>query len=217
MKHIIFDMDGVIVDTEPEYKKRTEHFFRQKGFDISDELYNLTCGSNMKETYELFKKRVKGFRMDYEAYVQEKRALYQNQPIDARECVDKEIYDLLEWLKKQDFHIALASSSSPETITRYLAQLGIEEYFEMYVSGSWFERSKPDPAIYLYTMEKMKVEPSQCVVVEDSTYGITAARAAGAIVIAKKDERFAYDQSGADYLITSLPEIKKVIEEVIGR
>ena len=63
-------------------------------------------------------------------------------------------------------------------------------------------------------MERLKVEPSKCLVVEDSTYGIMAAKAAGAIVIGKKDERFGYDQSGADYLIKHLTEIVEIISKV---
>ena len=69
-----------------------------------------------------------------------------------------------------------------------------------------------EPEIYQYTMKKMKADPKKCLVVEDSTYGITAAKAAGAIVIGREDERFGYDQSGADYLIKRLTEIIKIIE-----
>ncbi|MCI8558606.1 MAG: HAD family phosphatase [Lachnospiraceae bacterium] len=69
-----------------------------------------------------------------------------------------------------------------------------------------------EPEIYQYTMKKMKADPKKCLVVEDSTYGITAAKAAGAIVIGREDERFGYDQSGADYLIKRLTEIVKIIE-----
>ena len=56
MKYVIFDMDGVIVDTEPEYRRRTKSFFESMGYQISEELYDLTCGSNWKHTYELFRK-----------------------------------------------------------------------------------------------------------------------------------------------------------------
>lgn len=77
MKYVIFDMDGVIVDTEPEYRRRTKSFFESMGYQISEELYDLTCGSNWKHTYELFRKYVKEFDMEYEEYV-EKRKHYGN-------------------------------------------------------------------------------------------------------------------------------------------
>ncbi len=212
MKHIIFDMDGVLVDTEPEYRRRTKAFFEEKGFQISDEVYNLTCGSNLKETYEIFRKHVEGFQMAFEDYEREKRAYARRAPIDAAALAEADIYPLLSWLKERRYHIALATSSPEDTIYRYLSALKIEDYFEIKVSGTRFARSKPDPEIYQYTMKKMRAKPSECLVVEDSTYGITAAKAAGAVVIAKKDDRFGYDQSGADYLVERLTEIVKLIE-----
>ena len=66
--HIIFDMDGVIIDSEPEYQKRIKKFMARNGFFISDELCIKTCGSNRKDTYELFRKYVPGFNMSYEKY-----------------------------------------------------------------------------------------------------------------------------------------------------
>ncbi len=214
MKHIVFDMDGVIVDTEPEYKRRNGMFFKSKGIHISDDVYNLTCGSDLKGSYEIFRKYVDGFHMTFEEYEREKKAYTQGKPIDVTKCVDPDIYPLLSWLKERRFHIALATSSPERSISRYLSALKIEDYFELKVSGTRFARSKPDPEIYRYTMERLKVEPSKCLVVEDSTYGIMAAKAAGAIVIGKKDERFGYDQSGADYLIKHLTEIVEIISKV---
>ena len=73
MKYVIFDMDGVIVDTEPEYRRRTKSFFESMGYQISEELYDLTCGSNWKHTYELFRKYVKEFDMEYEEYVEKRK------------------------------------------------------------------------------------------------------------------------------------------------
>ena len=69
---------------------------------------------------------------------------------------------------------------------------------------------KPDPEIYIYTMKKMGVEPKDCYVVEDSTFGLQAAESAGAVVICKRDDRFGYDQSGADYYIDRLAEIENI-------
>ena len=65
---IIFDMDGVIIDSEPEYQKRTKKFMARNGLLISDELCIKTCGSNRKDTYELFRKYVPGFNMSCEEY-----------------------------------------------------------------------------------------------------------------------------------------------------
>lgn len=67
-KHIIFDMDGVIIDSEPEYQKRIKIFMERNGFTITDELSFQICGSNRKDTYELFQENVPDFVMSYEAY-----------------------------------------------------------------------------------------------------------------------------------------------------
>ena len=212
MKYVIFDMDGVIVDTEPEYRRRTKSFFESMGYQISEELYDLTCGSNLKHTYELFRKRVKEFDMEYEEYV-EKRKHYGNyEAIDPGKYVDEHIYPLLDWLKRRKIHIALASSSPRESIERYLTLLKIREYFELVVSGAEFKNSKPDPEIYCYTIGKLQASASDCLVIEDSVYGISAAKQAGAVVVAKKDGRFGQDQSGADYMIDDLLQIEGIIE-----
>ena len=162
MKHIIFDMDGVLVDTEPEYRRRTKAFFEEKGFQISDEVYNLTCGSNLKETYEIFRKHVEGFQMAFEDYEREKRAYARRAPIDAAALADADIYPLLSWLKERRYHIALATSSPEDTIYRYLSALKIEDYFEIKVSGTRFARSKPDPEIYLRSLKALGVPYEEC-------------------------------------------------------
>lgn len=181
INHIIFDMDGVLIDSEPEYKARTRRFLEAKGF------------KNIQ-------------------FADGKREFYREQPIDIRKLVNREIYMLLEYLKERNFHIGLASSSFKDTIIRNLTTLEIQDYFEVVVSGMDFKHSKPDPEIYHHTIRQMNVAPNKCLVVEDSTYGIIAAKAAGAIVICKKDERFGYDQSQADYQVESLAEIRQICE-----
>lgn len=208
VKHIIFDMDGVIIDSEPEYKKRLEKYMISEGFDIPEELYNKTCGSNLKKSFEFFKDSIKGFDLDYRDYLAGKKHSYEEEPIDPIKIVDPEIYPLLKYLKSKYFHIALASSSPKENIVRNLNALKIIDYFELIVSGMEFHESKPNPEIYCYTMKKMGVIPQECLVIEDSTYGLQAAKASGAIVVCKIDNRFGYDQSNADYYVKHLIEIK---------
>lgn len=209
-KHIIFDMDGVIIDSEPEYQKRIKIFMARNGFTISDDLSIKICGSNRKDTYDLFRKYVPGFEMSYEDYYQGRDQVNKDYPLDLKAIVNRDIYPLMEKLKANGFCIGMASSSPREKVLQNLGDLGLVDYFDIIVSGMEFKHSKPDPEIYFYTTEKMGVKPEECYVVEDSTFGLQAAERAGTIVICKKDDRFGYDQSGADYYIDQLAEIEGI-------
>ena len=80
-------------------------------------------------------------------------------------------------------------------------------WFDLVVSGRQFKRSKPDPEIYHYTANTLKVSEAECFVIEDSEVGIEAGKAAGMTVAALRDDRFGFDQGKADYLMESLIEI----------
>ena len=93
------------------------------------------------------------------------------------------------------------------TIMDNLRQMEIENLFDCIVSGDDFERSKPDPMIYLYAMDKLHVTSEEWIVYEDSTIGIAAGKASKAVCIARKDDRFGQDQSQADMLINDINEL----------
>ena len=210
--HIIFDMDGVIIDSEPEYQKRIKKFMARNGFFISDELCIKTCGSNRKDTYELFRKYVPGFNMSYEKYYEGRNQVNIDYPLDLKAIVNEDIYPLMEKLKANEFHIGMASSSPRDKVLQNLDTLGLTDYFEIIVSGLDFKHSKPDPEIYWFTAQQLDCRCTDCVAVEDSTVGIAAAYAAGMTVCAKQDFRFGFDQSRAHRSIHSLTEILDWIE-----
>ena len=95
-----------------------------------------------------------------------------------------------------------------------LGECGIGPYFECVVSGEQFARSKPDPEIYRFVMRQMGMQPDECLVVEDSTYGVQAGYAAGVYIAALRDTRFPFDQSLADFHIESLDEIPHVLTKL---
>ena len=96
----------------------------------------------------------------------------------------KEVRPLLHELKQMGLQVALASSSSRECIEQVLTQCKIRELFDCIVSGHEFTHSKPDPEIYRFTMDKLRRKPEECLIVEDSTYGVQAGTAAGGVVAA---------------------------------
>lgn len=100
-----------------------------------------------------------------------------------------------------------------DLVERVLRENEIREYFEVVVSGSQFKRSKPDPEIYQYTASRLGVRTEECLAVEDSTIGITAASRAGMKIAAVIDNRYNFDQSLADYHIARVKEVLEVVKE----
>ena len=131
--------------------------------------------------------------------------------VDYQKIFRPEARVLLDELKARGFKLALASSTQMEVIERVLKENEIFDYFEVVVTGAMFKRSKPDPEIYHYTAGKLGVKEEECFVVEDSTYGVTAAARAGMTVAALIDERFHFDQSLAAYRIRSLSEVSGLL------
>ena len=100
-----------------------------------------------------------------------------------------------------------------DNILDVLGQCGIRDYFEVIVSGEQFRESKPDPEIYLHTMECLGLEPSECCCIEDSKFGITAGKRAGLTVFAKREERFGFSQASADQILDSVPDLLNVTKD----
>ena len=178
IKAVIFDMDGVIVDSEPihfESDKMTMRFYEK---EISDEELNNYVGvSNPTMWSEIRDKHKLTASIDellekqfyYKKYLIQKIKL---EPIGG-------IRKLLEELKSCGIGIGLASSSSKEFIELILNTLGLIAYFDVIISGEDVPKSKPAPDIFLKAAEVLNVEPLHCLVIEDSGHGVKAAKLAG--------------------------------------
>ncbi|MDO4266796.1 MAG: HAD family hydrolase, partial [Eubacteriales bacterium] len=99
-----------------------------------------------------------------------------------------------------------------DLVMKILTELEVDKYLDLVVSGEFFERSKPDPAIYINTCKRLNVAPQDVLVIEDSTVGIRAAHDAGVEVAALIDDRYGFDRSLADHEIASILELKKLID-----
>ena len=133
---------------------------------------------------------------------------------DYRELLFPETETVLKTLKEMGLVLALASSSGFASIEKMLSDTGLHPYFSLVTSGEMFKESKPNPEIYQFTAEKLQMTPQQCVVVEDSSYGIQAGVAAGMTVIAREDERYAMDQSLAHYKVHRLTEVVELVRRI---
>ena len=205
---VIFDMDGVLIDSEPVYLERQARNLHAKYPWVTAESMYPTVGMSSQE-YPRFMAQLCRVELTPEF---EKELLWdeQNEPVYYPDILRPEVRPMLEELRAMGLQLALASSSPMSNIRRVLSECGLEEYFSVIVSGGQFEKSKPDPEIYLHTMQKLGRRPEECLIVEDSTYGVAAGTAAGGTVAALRDDRFPFDQSPAQVHIESLSEVPAI-------
>ena len=179
IKTVIFDMDGVIVDTEPVHRYAYYTHFKELNIDVSEDLYTSFTGGSTRNTYQKVKDTF-NLDGDVEAYILRKRTLF-NDAFDTKE--DLELLEGVETLIKDFYNngiqLILASSASKVTIERVFNRFKLHQYFTDVVSGEDFPKSKPDPAIFLHAASLSKAPKNNCMIIEDSTNGVKAAKAAG--------------------------------------
>lgn len=176
---VIFDMDGVIVDTEPVHHYAYQQHFKQLNIDVSPEMYASFTGNSTKNIYE----RLKGIfdlKETVADLVETKRNLF-NDAFDAKEDLYllEGVEVLIRDLYDNGMQLVLASSSAKVTIDRIFNRFQLYPYFTHLVSGEDFPQSKPHPAIFEHAAFLAKTPRENCIVIEDSTNGIKAANAAG--------------------------------------
>lgn len=205
-KAVIFDMDGVLVDSEPYYLAELRHFLNLNHIPIQEDILFKTAGASSSQIWQLMAQM-----WDSPIGTQKLQRMFHEMCADHHisysQIIFPQVIPTLKKLKSLGVRIALASSSSMDTIHSMLMETKIKDFFEIIVSGQMFAESKPNPEIYLYTLEQLKLTASDCIAVEDSTYGILAAKRSGIEVAAIYEPRFQYDQSVANYIIQNVSEI----------
>jgi HAD superfamily hydrolase (TIGR01509 family) len=209
-KHvIIFDMDGVLFDSEPLHCQYEDSLFRKMNINASTDqkkqfvgLGDLKFWTLLKELFNLDEPLEELLKYDSKERINFFK--HHNTPVMAGSGT------LLENLHSSGFRMALASSSLTEIIDMNLLRSGYSRYFEIRVSNGMVKKGKPDPDIFLYAASLMNTEPSNCVVIEDSEHGIKAALSAGMRCIAlKNDPDSIQDVSSADMIVRNLSEITR--------
>lgn len=202
----IFDMDGVIVDSEIVYMDYLLEFAQKKNPNVVMEQINPMVGLSRKDSWTIMEQAIQNGQT-WEELLAEFRVLDIYRHVDYRKIFRPEALTVVKELKNRGYRVALASSTGPKLIARILEETGMRPWFDLVVSGGQFKRSKPDPEIYHYTAKTLGVPEAKCFVIEDSEVGIEAGKAAGMTVAALLDDRFGFDQSKADHQMTSLLEI----------
>ena len=208
IKTVIFDMDGVIVDTEPVHHYAYNQHFKQLNIEVNAEMYASFTGNSTKNIFERLKIQ---FNLDEDVatLVETKRNLF-NDAFDNKEdlyLLDG-VEDLIKDLYDNGMQLVLASSSATVTINRVFSRFGLHKYFTHIVSGEDFPKSKPHPAIFLKAAELANTPVENCIVIEDSTNGIMAAKSAGIYCIGYDSfHSKLQDYSLADVVITDFKEL----------
>lgn len=205
---VIFDMDGVIVDTEPVHHYAYFQHFDELNIKVTEEMFTSFMGNSTRNTFQKLKET---FDLDYdvEDLILRKRTLF-NDAFDKKE--DLFLLDGVEQLIKDLHHnrmqLVVASSASKVTIDRVFTRFGLHPYFSHIVSGEDFPKSKPHPAIFEHAALVSQTPKEACVVIEDSTNGIIASKAAGIYCIGYNSENSKMqDLSLADFVVQHFDEL----------
>lgn len=178
IKAVIFDMDGVILNTEPLLAKYWCMAAREFGFPMEYE-HALTLRSMCEKYASPFLKKTFGDSFDYRA-VRARRKELMNSDIEENGLELKPgIEELLDYLDTTELKAAVATATDMERAERYLKSVGLFDRFDKICCGPMVKNGKPDPDLYLFAADKIGIAPAECIAVEDSPNGIRSAFGAG--------------------------------------
>ncbi|MFW6310195.1 MAG: HAD family hydrolase [Prolixibacteraceae bacterium] len=205
---VIFDMDGVLVDSEPFYVEVEQKNFKKLGLKVSQEEHITYQGTATGLMWKIVIEK-HGLSHSVEELVEMTNSVV-TPYFASLEIIESMpgVRELIQLLHKKNIPLGLASSSYPDVIEIILQKTELKKYFSAVIDSQMAGSSKPEPDIFLLTAEKLGVKPGKCAVIEDSTNGIKAAKRAGMYCIAFAGPGSEHqDQSEADWIINDFNEI----------
>lgn len=186
MKAVIFDMDGVLFDTESVCMKAWDNAGEKMGVGKAGYMVLKTLGMTAEKAIEIIKAE---FGDDFDAVKFKQMGRdYSYHYFNTYGVPEKPgLYEILDYLKDKGYKIALASSTSTQSVHHHLQEKGIEKYFDAVICGDMVEKSKPEPDIYLKACAELDEKPDDCVAIEDSKNGLLSAHCAGMPVVMVPD------------------------------
>lgn len=208
---VIFDLDGLLVDSEPLWDKTHDVFFTKYHLPSEPDLHEFTHGAGITDNIRLFQDRL-GLRGNHAELVNEYRDIFYSFALKNHEIhLMPGAKHLLHCLSENSYQLAIATGGHPsDKIEEILKQLDVVSFFPTLVSSDMVEKGKPDPAVYLKTADVLGVSPRECVVLEDSVNGTKAGKAAGMSVIGvnpDKEYQKKLASAGADLVVFRLDEL----------
>jgi beta-phosphoglucomutase len=211
---VIFDMDGVLVDSEWQYHLRRLDFLREHGVELPQETLPQVIGRPYQSYVDMVLSldgvswTQEEYTRLYDAYTQRIGRLHYDQ------CLFSDAPGVLSLLKRKGLRLGLASSSPRRAVSLMLSDCGFGTIFHCVLAQEDVEQVKPSPEIYRKAAARLDLSPEECVAVEDSVHGIRSALDAGMTVVAKTSPHYELDQSAAHYHIRQLQDLPPLLERL---
>jgi sugar-phosphatase len=212
IRTLLFDMDGLLVDSEPYWKVAEKAIFSGFGLNLNDDLLRQVMGFRLNEVVAHWYHYQPWDNPDFEGT--EKAIIdYMANLLQQHAVALPGVIESLSFAKENNYKIALASSSSMQLIEVVTQKLGIKEYFDLCFSADSVDYGKPHPAIFLEAARILGANPNECLVLEDSINGMIAAKAARmtCVVVPEEINRSNKKYELADYKLESLLEFPNLL------
>ncbi len=211
-KAVVFDMDGVIFDSEIKVIECWEEIAKKYGIANIEDTARKCLGINAVVTKEIFLETY-GRDFPYDEYKKEMSALFHRRYDEGRLPLKSGIRELLQYLKEEGYKIGIASSTRYAVVQQEIKDAGLLSYFDHITGGDMLKKSKPEPDIYLMACEHLDVEAKEAVAIEDSYNGIRSAYRAGMVPIMVPDlvEPDEEMKKLAKYICKDLLQVKKIL------
>lgn len=215
IKAVLFDMDGLMVDTESLATEAFIHSAKKQGYDMTKEETLLVLGFTTKSIYEFWENYFKNSDVSGKQLVDDHYKYIENILFTTGPRKMPYIEELLKYLKESNYKVAVASSSNMNHIINNMEKTGLKKYIDEFASGAEVENGKPAPDVFLLAAERLGLKPEECLVLEDSKAGVIAGSSAGAKVIMVPD-MFKPDEECKERtyrIVGNLGEVISVLEE----
>lgn len=201
---VIFDMDGVLVDSGPAHLQSWQLLAREMGRDLTAEQFAHSFGQRSSEIIT----HTFGITDDVEiARLDARKESHYRDLIRGRVPAMPGAMELVMSLHASGVRLAVGSSGPPENVTLVCEEMGLTPMMTAIVTGMDVQRGKPDPQVFQIAVERLHLSPADCVVIEDAPAGIEAAKRAGMVCIALSSSHSRERLSGADHVVARLSEL----------
>ena len=214
IKAVLFDMDGLMVDTESLSTEAFINSAKAQGYNMTKEETLKVLGFTKASIYQFWIDYFQGTNVDGKKLVDDHYEYIENVLYTVGPEKMPYVEELLKYLRENNYKIAVASSSDTADIKNNLEKTKLEKYIDEIASGAEVENGKPAPDVFLLAAERLDVDPKDCLILEDSKSGIKAGKASGAMVFMVPD-MFTVDkecEDTADRILTNLGEVIEILE-----